>query len=70
MDLNSYINRYLCKNNNFEYKVQRVKTDKNSNYIILDVNIPGKRITLVNLYGPNQDNPNFYTIIKQKSIQV
>ena len=53
-------------NNNFEYKVEKVKTDKNGNYIILDVNIQGKRITLANLYGPNQDNPNFYTNIKQK----
>ena len=53
-------------NNNFEYKVERVKTEKNCSYIILDVNIQGKRITLVNLYGPNQDNPNSYTNIKQK----
>ena len=52
--------------NNFEYKVERVKTDKNGNYIILNIIIQGKRITLVNLYGPNQDYPNFYTNIKQK----
>ena len=51
---------------NFEYKVERVKTNKNGNCIILDVNIQGKRITLVNLYGPNQDNHNFHTSIKQK----
>ena len=56
----------IIMNNNFEYKVERVKTDKNGNYIILDVDIQGKRITLENLYGPNQDNPNFYTNIKQK----
>ena len=56
----------ILMNNNFEYKVERVKTDKNGNYIILDIIIQGKRITLVNLYGPNQDNPNFYTNIKQK----
>ena len=56
----------ILMNNNFDYKVERVKTDKNGNYIVLDVNIQGKRITLVNLYGPNQDNPNFYTNIKQK----
>ena len=54
----------ILMNNNFEYKVERVKTDKNGNYIILDIIIQGKRITLVNLYGPNQDNPNFYTNIK------
>ena len=29
----------ILMNNNFEYKVERVKTDKNGNYIILDVNI-------------------------------
>ena len=56
----------ISMNNNFEYKVERVKTDKDGNNIILDVNIQGKRITLVTLYGPNQDNPNFYTYIKQK----
>ena len=55
----------ILMNNNFEYKVERVKTDKNGNYAILDIIIQGKRITLVNLYGPNQDNPNFYTNIKQ-----
>ena len=36
----------ILMNNNFEYKVERVKTDKNGNYIVLDVNIQGKRITL------------------------
>ena len=56
----------ILMNNNFEYKVERVKTDKNGNYIILYVNIQGKQITLANLYSPNQDNPNFYTNIKQK----
>ena len=54
----------MLMNNNFKYKVERVKTDKNGYYIILDINIQGKRIASVNLYGPNQDNPNFYTNIK------
>ena len=37
----------ILMNNNFEYKVERVKTDKNGNYIIhvLDIIIQGKRIT-------------------------
>ena len=46
-------------NNNFEQKVKRIKTDKNGNYIILDMVIEEKEITLVNLYGPNEDNPQF-----------
>ena len=38
-------------------KLKKVKTDKNGNYIILDIEIQGKDITLANIYGPN---PNFY----------
>ena len=45
----------ILLNYNFE---QKVKTDKNGNYIILD--IEGKDITLANIYGRNEDNPNFY----------
>ena len=41
--------------NNFEHTVERVQTDQNGNYIILDIAIQGKRITLANLYGPNDD---------------
>ena len=51
-------------NNNFEQNVEKVKTDKNGNYIIMDITIQGKRITLVSVYGRNQDNqifiPMFY----------
>ena len=47
-------------NNNFEQKVKKVKTDKNGNYIILDMEIQGREITLASIYGPNEDNPNFY----------
>ena len=53
-------------NNTFEHKVNRVKTDKNGNFIILELNIDGKNITLVNLYGPNEDKPEFYENIKMK----
>ena len=53
-------------NNNFEFKVEGVKTDKNGNYILLDITIQGIRITLVTTYGPNEDNPNFYTNIIKK----
>ena len=37
-------------NNTLEHKVNRVKTDKNGNLIILELNTEGKHITLVNLY--------------------
>ena len=47
-------------NNNFDHKVNRIKTDKNGNYIILGMDIQGKQITLVNICGPNEDNLHFY----------
>ena len=53
-------------NNNFEQKVEKVKIDKNGNYIILDTNIQGKRITLVNLDVPNQDNSFFLRNLSHK----
>ena len=43
-----------------------MKTDKNGNFIILELNIERKNITLVNLYGPNEDKPEFYENNKQK----
>jgi exonuclease III len=53
-------------NNNFEYKLHNVKTDALGNYLLLDLTIEGERITLVNIYGPNNDNPNFYENILEK----
>ena len=35
--------------NNFEHKVERVNSDVNGNYIILETNIEGQKFTLVNL---------------------
>ena len=52
-------------NNNFEYKLNKLKKDQQGNKIILDINIAGKRVLLVNIYGPNRDKPSFYEQIKQ-----
>ena len=52
-------------NNNFEYKVEKVISDINGIYIILDINIEGKKFTLINLYGPNNDKPNFYKELRR-----
>ncbi len=34
--------------------------DKNGNYVILDLTIDEHRFTLVSVYGPNTDRPEFY----------
>lgn len=43
-----------------DYKVNRKIIDENGNYIIIDITVTGKRFTLVNLYGPNVDDPKFF----------
>jgi exonuclease III len=48
-------------NNNFEYEIHRSKCDPNGNYVIIDLTLENyTRFTLVNIYGPNDDSPNFY----------
>ena len=44
-----------------DYKINTKITDDNGNYIILDLTIDNQKLTLVNLYGPNQDNPAFFS---------
>ena len=47
-------------NNNFEFKVNKVNRDENGNYIIMSISAMDKELLLVNVYGPNRDNPEFY----------
>ncbi|MEW8548783.1 MAG: reverse transcriptase domain-containing protein, partial [Candidatus Thiodiazotropha sp.] len=57
-------------NNNFEYEVGKIIRDADGNYIILEVTIGGKKIILVNIYGPNDDKPQFYKEIKLKILSL
>ena len=51
-------------NNTFEYKLHKIKRGNDGNKLILDITIQDKRLTLINLYGPNKDKPNFYREVK------
>jgi exonuclease III len=54
-------------NNNFEYTVHKVLEDPQGNYIIIDLTIANcLRLTLANIYGPNSDDPVFYSNLQQK----
>lgn len=57
-------------NNNLEQEVGRSIRDQDGNYIIIEITIQGKAIILVNIYGPNEDKPQFYREIKQKLLEV
>jgi exonuclease III len=48
-------------NNKLDYTIHRYKTDPNGNFVALDITIDDYvRFTLINLYGPNDDTPEFY----------
>lgn len=49
-----------------DYKIHSYSSDSEGNYIICDLTVDTNRLTLINLYGPNRDSPNFFdNIIKQ-----
>ena len=50
----------ILLNNNIELKVYKELKTPDGNTIALDIEIDGKRITLVCLYGPNKDDPDFF----------
>ena len=51
-------------NKNLDFKLHSKHTDSNGNMLLLNCTIHGKNLTLANVYGPNQDTPEFYLILK------
>ena len=43
-----------------DYKIHKSIIDTDGNFIILDLNVYNQKITLVNLYRPNNDKPDFF----------
>ena len=52
-------------NNNFEFKVREVQRDENGNFMIILLFAMNKELLLVNIYGPNKDNPAFYQSLSE-----
>ena len=51
--------------NNFEFKLHKEKKDLNGNLLALDISINNNKFTLINLYGPNSDNPEFFESVSE-----
>ena len=45
---------------NLDFKIHDHVSDPDGNFLIIDLSVEDHRFTLVNLYGPNQDNPSFF----------
>lgn len=53
-------------NNNFEYKFGSLEKDNSDNLLVLHCKIKNQDFSLFCIYGPNRDDPNFYSEIKLK----
>ena len=51
--------------NNFEFKINDVKRDRNGNVILVSFSVKDKDILLVSVYGLNRDTPAFYEELTQ-----
>ena len=49
-----------------DYKVQNITHDEVGNLLIIDLEVYGLSFVLVVLYGPNRDQPDFYSTLKQE----
>ena len=47
-------------NNNFQFEIKKQFSDPDGRFILVDLKLENKTITLGNIYAPNDDNPNFF----------
>ena len=53
----------ILVNDNCEFELFNMKQDEGGNYIILDVKIEDIPFLLINIYGPNNDTPIFFSTL-------
>ena len=53
-------------NNTFKYELHSILSDSEGRYVILDCSISGQRCVIANIYGPNEDEPLFFDMLRTK----
>ena len=56
-------------NNNFEFEIHSEKRDCDGNLLALDLTIEEHKVTLINIYGPNTDSPQFYENVRNTFLE-
>ena len=57
---NASIDVAILFRKHFEHKILDSENSQEGNYIALKIKMIDTEITLINMYGPNNDNPRFY----------
>lgn len=47
-------------NNNFQFEIKKQFSDPRERFILVDLKLENKTITLKNIYAPTDDKPNFF----------
>ena len=56
----------ILLSNNFEYKVIKTEKDTEGNLLVMDLAIEDTKFRIINVYGPNMDDVDFYHNVKYK----
>lgn len=56
----------LLINKHLNFKLNSVEKDKNGRFLLVDCEINRNKISLVNIYGPNYDDPLFFNNLIMK----
>ena len=57
--------------NNFEYKIRNILKDREGRYILIDIEMLNKCLTLVNLYAPSSgDHPEFFDKVVNEVVSI
>lgn len=52
--------------NNFHFQISKYFVDPEGRFIISDIEIQDKTLTLLNIYAPNKDEPTFFQNVGEK----
>ena len=52
-------------NNNFDHKVHNKLDDTSCNFLALDITLSNTHVSIVVIYGPTEDDPQFYKMVSE-----
>ncbi len=60
----------ILLSNDIDIKIENTEIDPNGRFILIDCSLSDRKITICNIYGPNNDDPKFFELIKLKLLEL